>query len=357
MPNTGRKIDSLTGLRAIAAFLVFFHHYTPSADIVGVRLFSMFWQGHIGVSVFFVLSGFLIALNYYDSVQLSRVWIFRFLRNRFARIYPMYFITSVAAYIIVDDYRVKAWILNLTFLRGFFKEYYFYHIGQAWSLSVEVVFYLLAPLLLKAICRIPLGVLCLVFYSIAYLCASNPNIFGTNDFFYPHRMVVINTFFGRCFEFLFGMWIYVYFKNSLFQDKYSKISWITYLGLIGSLFIFYELNYCPGIAVYCAPCAPIVHYLLPLFIGIFILGLWKESSYIGQILSTKLFVILGCSSYIFYLIHAAPFVDLPFNIGIFTGPTTIESMGLIPHFLIINIISIVLYYLIERPFHRLLREK
>ena len=54
---------SLTGIRAIAAYMVFIHHYNTFAN---KGLHDFFGEFHIGVTLFFVLSGFLIAHRYYN---------------------------------------------------------------------------------------------------------------------------------------------------------------------------------------------------------------------------------------------------------------------------------------------------
>ena len=70
--DTTRMIPALTGLRAVAAYAVFLHHYNPApAGTFGYRLFA---QGYVGVSIFFVLSGFLIHYRYANNVLTGRAW-------------------------------------------------------------------------------------------------------------------------------------------------------------------------------------------------------------------------------------------------------------------------------------------
>src|SRR6185437_6990040 len=77
------KYPALTGVRALGASVVFFDHYSPWPD------------SHIIINVlafFYVLSGFLITRIYYEQVQLQRAWLWKYFVNRFARIYPIYFL-------------------------------------------------------------------------------------------------------------------------------------------------------------------------------------------------------------------------------------------------------------------------
>jgi peptidoglycan/LPS O-acetylase OafA/YrhL len=67
------QIPALTGIRAIAAYLVFFHHYPIPQLVYGEMDF--FREFHIGVTLFYVLSGFLITYRYRDALQLNGKWL------------------------------------------------------------------------------------------------------------------------------------------------------------------------------------------------------------------------------------------------------------------------------------------
>ena len=78
---------ALTGYRAIAAWMVFVYHFFPFKnpnipdfvkDIAG--------QLHMGVDMFFVLSGFLITYRYFDENPINFK---KYMVNRIARIYPI----------------------------------------------------------------------------------------------------------------------------------------------------------------------------------------------------------------------------------------------------------------------------
>ncbi len=341
------QVPALTGVRALAAYMVFFHHYPITSVLVGELGFCMLAEGHVGVSIFFVLSGFVIAYNYSDQFSKSYRGYLRFLQNRFARIYPVYLLTTVVALLYLKRYDTDIWFYNLTLLRGFFGKWYFSHIGQAWSLTVEFTFYLLAPFLLRMIGRVPIGIICLGIYAIGAGLTLTP--IGSEDFFSPYRMVVINTFFGRCFEFLVGIWLFKHFKGSQgdVPRKPRFISLCTYAGLIltfGCIYVFAE---CSWLAIYSPTCAPIHHYLFPPIVALFLYGLWKEDSFLSRLLSTRLMQLLGKSSYAFYLIHAAPFQEM----------FGLDHLPIGWSFLIINLIAIALYSLYERPLHLLLRAK
>src|SRR3979490_2903480 len=84
------EIRSLTGLRGIAAlWVVALHLEFTRAPFIN--------NGYLGVDLFFVLSGYVMALNYgWPRMRLGDYC--RFLRKRLARTYPLYVFTAVAAY-------------------------------------------------------------------------------------------------------------------------------------------------------------------------------------------------------------------------------------------------------------------
>jgi peptidoglycan/LPS O-acetylase OafA/YrhL len=95
----GPHYRSLTGVRAPAAYLIFWHHLNPLATrgagwpvLEWARHFLQ--QCHIGVPIFFVLSGFLLTHRYADTVVPRWAWAKAYLQNRFARIYPLYAILT-----------------------------------------------------------------------------------------------------------------------------------------------------------------------------------------------------------------------------------------------------------------------
>lgn len=94
----------LTGLRCVAAYLVYLYHYNIYPVFTGNLILRDFvHELHIGVSIFFVLSGFLIAYRYLGKIELSISFLFTYFRNRVARIYPVYFLlTSLTFYIYLN---------------------------------------------------------------------------------------------------------------------------------------------------------------------------------------------------------------------------------------------------------------
>lgn len=132
-------IRTLTGLRGFAAFLVFISHSANDGYIP-----SIFGNGfgQIGVMLFFVLSGFLMA-HLYVSRDFTRQSVINYSTARFARVVPLYLLALslsfvISNYIYTDfffDYRnIQDYFLALTFLKA---KYTF------WTIPVEVQFYII----------------------------------------------------------------------------------------------------------------------------------------------------------------------------------------------------------------------
>lgn len=157
-----KYMHQLDAIRAIAVIAVLWHHFGPPHSID---------MGEKGVSLFFVLSGFLITqilLKYRQDIETKRdtpVSVFKkFYTRRTIRIFPIYYITLLVSFILgVKNARETIW-WNLTYLSNLkpaLDGVWDYSIAHFWSLSVEEQFYLFWPLfifyipqrhLLKAVC-------------------------------------------------------------------------------------------------------------------------------------------------------------------------------------------------------------
>jgi peptidoglycan/LPS O-acetylase OafA/YrhL len=152
------EIKPLTGIRGAAAFLVMLYHYSTYPAFATLH-WSVLHKGYLCVDLFFVLSGFVLALRYSKRFEENHSWntYIAFLKARVARLYPAYFL-------IVFLYYTK-WMLNFSGINttpytsqeiaanfllvqswGIFPARSI--IWDSWSVSVEGIAYLLFPLLL-----------------------------------------------------------------------------------------------------------------------------------------------------------------------------------------------------------------
>jgi len=158
---TSGHIPALDGIRGVAAATVFIYHYGGGArsSVLAVHLVGMaIHLGWVGVSLFFVLSGFLITGILLDSMRRPQWWKTFFIR-RALRIFPLYYFALFAAIVVALLLRTP-WIAIEPIWPLFLYLQDFPHVarietlspvfvlGHLWSLAVEEQFYLAWPALL-----------------------------------------------------------------------------------------------------------------------------------------------------------------------------------------------------------------
>ncbi len=161
-------VNSLDTYRFIAFFIVFIAHTTLFLNIGLNKLHT----GDLGVSMFFVLSGFLITtILWSEFKKTGQVDLKNFYRKRMRRILPLYFIIVFIGIILIpliftkEVFQYPFTNLNhnsiwqyLTFTFNFFNENHFVRntliTSMLWSICVEEQFYLVWPFVLKFLKRI-----------------------------------------------------------------------------------------------------------------------------------------------------------------------------------------------------------
>ncbi len=160
-------IKPLTGLRGAAALAVAAYHLLlPGALIHGTPA-RLLGRAYLAVDIFFILSGFVLALNYgaWFTQGAQPAACARFLWRRFARIYPLY-VTILAARLIYTQLRYgtfalpRPWIAvplahpaatiaaNLAMVQAWGVAPSI--TGPSWSISAECAAYIAFPLLAAA---------------------------------------------------------------------------------------------------------------------------------------------------------------------------------------------------------------
>jgi peptidoglycan/LPS O-acetylase OafA/YrhL len=169
MAGGGGRIARVDALRGLAALGVFVFHASnllqfpkrvmPPFDFAGRHwdaIPSPFSLGATGVNLFFVISGFCLALQPLRRGAAS-VRLPRYYRDRAARIYPAYLVAllfSVAAVTwLGTPWRAAELGTFMLFLQGFVQPWVFSFNGALWSMSSEVQFYLAFPVLYVLLAR------------------------------------------------------------------------------------------------------------------------------------------------------------------------------------------------------------
>ena len=145
------RLDSLTGLRFFAAWLVLQHHFTNFALIPVLQRYTGF--GATGVTFFFVLSGFVLTWSFVPSDTAPR-----FYWRRFARIWPLHALTTLLALPVFYTWRDVPFewgpvLLSFALLHAWVPTATTYFAGNpaSWSLSCEMFFYAVHPLLIRRV--------------------------------------------------------------------------------------------------------------------------------------------------------------------------------------------------------------
>lgn len=155
------RLPALTGMRAIAAGTVFLSHVLalsffadPSAQDTANKVLFI-GKGFIGVSFFFILSGFVLTWVSRDTDTIRAFW-----RRRTLKVFPNHVLTFLAAIVLFmfimgqpqDPFTA---VVNLFLLQAWFglETASSFNI-VAWTLSCEALFYLLFPFILPLVRRI-----------------------------------------------------------------------------------------------------------------------------------------------------------------------------------------------------------
>ena len=287
-------IKPLTSLRFFAALMVLFHHYFG------------FIAGFSGVTFFYVLSGYILTVNYAGKVG-SWAEIRLFWWKRFARIYPTHLLSLAAALPLGSSLAILP--LNLLLLQSWFpaQSVHFSFNGPSWSISNEAAFYAAFPWLVGLVTPRRLAG-----WGIGLVAAA---LFLRADFlFYVFPPT-------RLFEFCVGIGLALYARHRP-------------IGLGGELGAI-------ALAAACVSC----FYLHPGSLGwsiVYIPGaaalvyvFSRSSGPVSRLLSLPALVVLGDASFMLYMIHVPLSAYLPVG-GV---ALTIVAIGL----------SLILHLTFERP--------
>jgi len=162
--SSGRFIPEIDGLRFIAIAWVVLHHLAcffvfKSGAVPKDRLYDVVNQGFFGVQLFFVISGFILAVPFAESWLQGddRPNLGRYYRRRLTRLEPPYAINLLIffAWLVLRGQTSAADLWPHLIASLFYVHAPVYARGSdvnqvAWSLEIEVQFYLVAPLLCLA---------------------------------------------------------------------------------------------------------------------------------------------------------------------------------------------------------------
>lgn len=146
-----QRVDQLTITRFIVILLVLYSHGDGGVYLDFLRRFPFFSEllrgGPSGVAYFYVLSGFVMGLAYFRDGE--RFNITKFWQARFLRLYPLYLIAFLltCAYYADSILRIKPQkvLANIFIVQSWIPAYSQSFNYPAWSMTVEIFFYILFP--------------------------------------------------------------------------------------------------------------------------------------------------------------------------------------------------------------------
>ncbi|HLO83205.1 MAG TPA: acyltransferase [Chitinophagaceae bacterium] len=336
-----KLIPSLYGLRAISVLLVIAYHLENSRDQVSYPAFlKPILNGHLGVNIFFVISGFIITMLLKKEMdRTADISLSKFYTRRVLRIFPayyflllVYFFLQVSGLIFLDR---TDWFFSLTLLKQFFNPGGI--TGHLWTISAEEIFYIFFP----------------VFFS--WLYPKNKKLLN-------YLLIFITLAAVPAFRMIINRYVPTYPFNVFMRGDALAIGCLLALNYdsvksigksyksIGLMLILFEISYLtlqPGADL---------HFMQILFGStgwslidnlaiaiLLIISIEQKNSLWYWLLNSKPMIFIGTISYSMYLWQQ-----------IFTSTLDLGKINLLPFNLVfIFIASALSYSLIEKPFLRL----
>ena len=312
----------LTSVRFFAAsYIVLLHSFLWTNHLYTSTWTGRFIRnGYVAVGFFFVLSGYILAhvhLNIDRPLQRKKFWI-----SRFARIYPLLFVSLLIDIPIFFSTRLDSYghdhlwktilrtlimfLSEAALLQAWWNTHFLGLNGPSWSLSAEAFFYLLFPFVAFRIWKWSraaggLAILylwgCAMFFPLV-VTLLRPALFSQIETSGLQWTIVLTPIF-RIFEFLAGIALCSLqrdFSKSFTPQVRNQFGYLA-IGTGLALFILTieVANHIPFMAMYNG-------FLLPVY-ALVIFGLVNIRGWLASMLSHKLMVILGESSYAIYLLH------------------------------------------------------
>jgi peptidoglycan/LPS O-acetylase OafA/YrhL len=351
------RLDALTGLRFLAAAAVALAHlpYLHTDPTLPPTLTRLFMEGGAGVPFFFILSGFVLAYSYHDRLaRPSGRELARYAVSRFARIWPVYMLSvalialrpvgplpSGAGAVAANLLLVQVWPPT--------TEVPVSINPVAWSLSVEVFFYLALPPMLWALARRPgVGAWALVSLAVAVWSVQFGLVLWHCKNLGPWALYVCNLCPPvRLVEFAVGVLHGLAFVRAGGADGgppavFTRIKWtVLELGavvLVGVL------------AVYSDNVSPLLRlsgYYVPA-LAMVVAAFARRRGLLSGLLTGRLPVFLGEVSFAFFLLHVFVFTHLATRLPV-------DQLGSVAHAAVLVAVALLLSAAVYRWYEAPLR--
>lgn len=343
-------------MRILSAFFVFLFHSNIHLGIHYGVLNPFVNTGAIFMTVFFMLSGIVLALNYGDKDLTCLSEYILFIKKRIISIYPAYIVLYVLIVVkfiltktmnlsVVQNFVVLPVELTL-FQSVFGNSFETLHNGGTWFISCIFICYLLFPFLCKIIMQMTKKqIVCLSVFLYCILTWA-PIV----EYFMDYSSIYANPFF-RTLEFLLGICLVRVCK--LFVPPKLKFSVIICIVIHFVLFLVVTvIKYYLKIGSFC-----LYNFIVePASFFVFYFGIHLSNTKINNFFNGKTMKYFSNISYVFFLAQfftwdSYRLIKKIFNIKF----NNLESFLL--SFLICMIISIVMYELMVKPLTKIMKNK
>jgi peptidoglycan/LPS O-acetylase OafA/YrhL len=390
-------IPGLTGLRFIAALSVVLGHAIPKLAPFAdpLRLVLVWTLAAEGMSLFFVLSGFVIFYNYSETIR-GAGGVYNFIVARFARLYPLYFIgvtydllMKVAYYQLPENT-----LAALPYYATLTQSWIYHPIGGAaliyqfglipmvsWSISTEWFFYLTFPMVCLAIAHLTTiksrlccaAILIVIAYLISAIVIANSSsilaygletygpVGGTfQDSFY--RWLIYFSPYARLPEFLLGCLaasIYMKLKASPSAAEARCGAWLTGAALISFALLHWVMF---GVqserAWYAILQSMHMNFGFAPLSAIFIFCCARYRNSVTNLMASPWLVLCGEASYSLYLLHSIVINKFGLMVPAINDDPRI-AMGAVIQVALVTLtcigLSLVTWSIIEVPARRTIR--
>lgn len=342
--------------RFIAATLIVFFHFggnlfPTDSDFVKVIRENFF----LGVSYFYVLSGFVMILAYGDQDHVEPK---KYLINRIARLYPLHLFTLGLTIIVslfvafnyLGSYKIDpfSFIANFTLLQAWFPAYSLTFNVPSWSISVELFFYLVFPFVFNKIYKkLRLRNFAIAVILFWLICQIGMNVFYTSSLYGGNesldRYFLHYNPFLHLNSFLVGILFAAIFKG--YQLTLSRNLDLPVFLMIGiNCWMIYALK------------DFLLHDgLLAFNFGLLILLIAANKGRITKLFNHKTFIHLGNISFAMYLLQNPVFIFLKKVLSAVNIQN--DYILFVVGFPALLICSHFTYRLIEIPFQKKIRGK
>jgi peptidoglycan/LPS O-acetylase OafA/YrhL len=336
-------LKALTGIRIFAAVMVVLFHYGASfAETAGypTLVVNPLRNGFLGVSLFFILSGFIIFYQYGDDLR-SGAALRRYALARFARIYPVYLLALLIslpmAFAAADGLTMPAAGAVLALVQSWTPPtsgFGYSWLTQAWTLSVEAFFYLTAPLLFLALKDVSPRLTNALLVALGFLICllAVPVIHPAADYLAFDWMRRVPIPFFRLIEFSFGACLCKAFVADYAWVRKVTSTWPTVANLAAI------------VGIVCLTRNPHWTSFAMALCGLLLVQLTNSATPVSRLLGSPLLLLLGGASYSVYILQ---------------GPVRFYLMEWMPHGLdrVLNLpavlaLSIAVFLLFEEPARR-----